>query len=303
MLKTLLLLALGAFALRAGAAAITNNSSADTSLLEIEPTHNNGGQSFTISGAIQNPPANPLRTRALYRFDLTSLPTNTLIRSVVLELTVTKQPGDGYATSIFSLHRMLRPWGEGNKVAVAFPGQGLPASDGEATWSHCFYPTNAWAAAGAAPDVDFLSGESSYQEVTVAGESYRLESTPELVDDVQTWVNHPSLNCGWILISDGEGTQFTARHFGSREDPDAHPNLELDFFVPPRFDLAQRVGNQFQMRFTPWPGQSYTVQFSTNVSTGTWQTLTNIGLATNSSPILVNDSLSAGPRCYRLSAY
>ena len=303
MLKTHLWLALGGFALRAGAASLTNNSSADTSLLEIEPAHNNGGQGFTISGALQNPPVNPLRTRALYRFDFTALPTNTLIRAVVLELTVTRQPGDGLANSAFGIHRMLRPWGEGTNVAIDHPGQGTPATAGEATWSHSFFPTNAWAAAGGAADVDFVGAESSFADVTIDGTSPRFATTPELVDDLQSWVNNPQSNFGWILISDAEDTAFTARHFGSREDPNNHPNLEIEFLVPPRFDSAQRIGSQFQMRFTPWPGQSYTVQFRTNFTTADWQTLTNLGLATNATQILVADPVTTVPRFYRLSSY
>ncbi|MSU60110.1 MAG: DNRLRE domain-containing protein [Pedosphaera sp.] len=297
--KIFLPLALAGFAIRVGAASLTNNSAADTTLLEIEPSHNNGGQSFVIAGHIQN----PYRTRGLYRFDFTALPTNTLIRSVVLELTVTRQPGETPVNSPFGLHRMLRPWGEGNKIAVTFPGQGVPATAGEATWSHSFYPTNVWTSAGGEPDVDFFAAESSFQFIYGSGSTYRFESTPEFVDDVQFWVNHPPANFGWMLISDDEATPFTARHFGSREDPDAHPNLELDFLVPPRFDSAQRVGDQFQMRFTPWPGQSYTVQFRTNLSNATWQTLTNVGLATSATQILVNDTATAAPRFYRLSSY
>jgi len=301
-LKAILLLALGCFAIRAGAASVTNNSSADTSLLEIEPSHNNGGQAFVISGAIQAPPINPKRTRALYRFDFTSLPTNALIQAVVLELTVTKRPGDGLANSAFGLYRMLRPWGEGNKVAVIYPGQGLPATEGEATWSHSFYPTNAWTLPGAAPDVDFVSGQSGYADISFTG-PYRFGPTPELVDDVQRWVNDPQSNFGWILICADEGTQFTARHFGSREDPNAHPNLEVEFSVPLQIQFARRLGNQFQLGFTTWPGQTFEVQFRDSLSSGSWQTLTNTGPVTNTAQLVVSDSVAAPQRFYRVVAF
>jgi len=292
---------LGIFVIRAGAASITNTSCADTSLLEIEPSHNNGGQAFTISGHLQN----PFLTRALYRFDLAGIPTNALIQSVVLQLTVTAQPGDGLEPSAFGLHRMLRPWGEGNKVALAHPGQGEPATAGEATWSHSFYPTNAWTLPGGAPDVDFVSGESSYQDITFAVESYRFGSTPELVDDAQGWVNDPQSNFGWILISDKEGTPFTARHFGSREDPDALPALEIDYLVPPRIDSARPLGNQFELQFTAEAGQTYVVEYRTALTNGIWQTLTNLGLVTVTSPVpvQVHDNLSQPHRFYRLNSY
>ncbi len=295
-MKAVLSLLLGGCVIRADAASITNNSSADTSLLEIEPSHNNGGQSVVISGHIQN----PFLTRGLYRFDLASLPTNTLIQSVVLELTVTAQPGDGLANSAFGLHRMLRPWGEGDKVPIIRPGQGLPATAGEATWSHSFYPTNAWAAPGGAPDVDFVSAESSFQFIYGAVETYRFESTPELVADVQGWVNDPASSFGWLLICNDEVTPFTARHFGSRENPGYHPNLELQFLVPPRIESAQRLGDAFQLSFTTWPGQSYAVEFRAGLAAGPWQLLTNTGLATNMTQRVVADSLLAPQRFYRV---
>src|SRR5882762_3394359 len=91
--KNIFLLALVLFAVRARAVSITNNSIADTSLLEVAPSNNNGGQAFVISGHIQN----PARARGLYRFGFTGLPTTAIIQSVVLELTVTRQPGDGLA--------------------------------------------------------------------------------------------------------------------------------------------------------------------------------------------------------------
>ena len=297
--KAILWLALGGFVIRAGAVSITNSPSADTSLLEIEPSHNNGGQASVISGHIQN----PFLTRGLYRFDLTNLPTNALIKSVVLELTVTSQPGDGLANSAFGLHRMLRPWGEGDKVPIAHPGQGEPATAGEATWSHSFYPTNAWAAPGGAPDVDFVSSESSFQFIYGKDESYRFESTPELVADVQDWVNNPPASFGWMLICDDEPTPFTARHFGSRENSGAHPNLEIQFLVPPFIESAQRVGSEFQLSFTAWPGQSYAVEFRNALAAGTWQPLTNTGLATNMMQRVVADPIIAPQRFYRVVAF
>jgi hypothetical protein len=300
--KAILWLALGGFAIRAGAASITNTSCADTSLLEIEPTHNNGGQAFTISGHIQN----PFLTRALYRFDVGSLPTNTRIQSVVLELAVTDQPGDGQANSNFGLHRMLRPWGEGDKVVLGpHAGQGLPATAGEATWSHSFYPTNAWAEPGGASGVDFVGGESSYQTITDANASYRFLSTPELVDDVQGWVSNPQSNFGWILISDDEGTPFTARHFGSREDPSALPALEIDYLilVAPRIESARQVGNQFELQFTAEAGQTYVVEYRAALTNGIWQTLTNLGRIAATSSVRVLDDLSEPHRFYRLNSY
>jgi hypothetical protein len=304
--KSLFLPALVLLAVRVGAASLTNNAAFDTSLLEVAPSNNNGGQEFVIAGAIQNPPISPLRARALFQFDLTTLPTNTRIQTVVLELAVTKDPGDGLANAAAGLHRMLRPWGEGNKVGVAHPGQGEAATAGEATWSHSFYPTNAWTSPGAEEGVDFVSSESSSQDVYSEGSLCRFPSTPALVADVQSWVNDPQSNFGWILISYGEGTQFTARHFGSREDPAAHPNLEIQYFqylVPPRIESARQMGDQFELQFTAEAGQTYVLEYRAALTNGIWQTLTNLGLFTATSSVSVRDDLSEPHRFYRLNSY
>src|SRR6185295_11004379 len=177
----ILFLAVCVCALRAGAVSLTLIPSADTSLIEIAPTNNNGGQAWLLSGKIQN---DVYRVRALMKFDFSTLPTNATVLAAALKVEVTRQPGDGLANSPFGLHRMLRPWGEGNKVATTVPGQGLPATDGEATWRHAFFPTNEWTIPGAASGVDFSDIESSFQFVYGTGQSpYRFESTPELVAD------------------------------------------------------------------------------------------------------------------------
>ncbi|TAL02024.1 MAG: DNRLRE domain-containing protein [Verrucomicrobia bacterium] len=284
------------------ALSLTNTPSADTSLIEVAPENSNGGQAWVLSARTQNGP----RTRALYRFNLTALPTNAIIFSAVLQVDCTRQSSEimCLTDSAFGLHRMFRPWGEGTNAATTQPGQGVPAHPGDATWNHAFYPTNAWSAPGGLADVDFASLESSFQFVTTPGASpYRFESTPELVDDVQTWVRQPATNFGWMLISDSEDTICTARRFNSREDPNSQPQLEIQYRVLPRFDSVNRSGNQFQMRFTPWPGQSYSVEYRAALTNSPWLTLTNLGLLTNATSTLVTDSLTVTQRFYRLSAF
>src|SRR6185295_5558731 len=100
----------------------------DTTLIEIQPDHNNGGEAWFISGTTQN----STRNRGLFQWDLSDIiPVGAIILSVELTLDVTKIPGCGIANSSFSLYRMLRPWGEGDKVAIDNSGgQGAPASTG-----------------------------------------------------------------------------------------------------------------------------------------------------------------------------
>ena len=63
---------------------------ADTSLLEVAPSNNLGGFAGMNAGTTQE----YNRTRALLRFDLSHLPTNTLILSAALQVEVTRQPDE-----------------------------------------------------------------------------------------------------------------------------------------------------------------------------------------------------------------
>lgn len=284
------------------ALSVTNIPAADASLMEVAPGNSMGGQTWVVSGGTQNGD----RMRALYQFDLSSLPTNAAIFSVVLQLDCTGQSSEPACVTgaAFGLHRMLRPWGEGTNVPIQNPGQGLAAQPGDATWSYAFAPTNEWTGGGGVAGADYSPVESGFQYVSTPELSpYRFESTPELVDDVQTWVRQPAANFGWMLIGAAEDTICTAKRFNSREDPNSQPMLEVEYRVPPQFSAAQRVGSHFQIRFTPWPGQSYTVQFRTNLSNAPWQTLTNLGLVTNAVPISLPDTAGDAVRLYRIVSY
>ena len=63
-----------------------------------------------------------------------------------------------------------------------------------------------------------------------------------MVSDVQGWLAGSSSNFGWIFISDDEATPFTARRFGSREDPNAAPQLTVRFELVPEPAAAALFG-------------------------------------------------------------
>lgn len=306
-LTTILLLALGGSTMPAAAASVTIPPSADTTLIEIAPTNNNGAQAWILAGKIQN---DVYRNRALLRFDFTNLPPDARILSVALNIEVKRVPDEPPANSTFGLRRMLRPWSEGNKFANPDPnanpreppGQGRPATAGDSTWLCAFFPTNEWSVPGGAEGLDFSSTESSFQLIGGLG-PYRFESTPELVADVQEWVNQPGSNNGWMLLSNDEVTILTARRFASREDPDAHPTLEIEYAAPLIIESATRIGDQFALTFTAWLGQSYSVEFRDNLTAGQWHTLTNLGPTTTTIQYFVTDTIVEPQRFYRVTAY
>lgn len=144
----------------------------------------------------------------------------------------------------FGLHRMLRPWGEGTNYAAQSPGQGVPANPGDATWNNAFHPTNAWATPGGLEGVDFSTAESSFQYITSPDASpFYFESTPELVDDVQSWVRDPGTNHGWMMIANPEEVLCTARRFNSRESFDGPPQLMIEYTIPPTVTVLSTQTN------------------------------------------------------------
>ena len=203
----------------------------DTTLIEVAPDRNNGGEAWFNAGTTQN----GKRNRALLQFDFTSaLPANAVITSVDLSLEVTRVPGCGYAISPFSLRRMLVSWGEGDKIALDNAGgQGAPATDGEATWNHRFVGGPAWSAPGGAPDDDFVDAASALGFIYGVGDSPYHFTGERMLGDVQDWVNNPLSNFGWIFMSNDEKTPFTARRFGAHESPDVPPVLTIGFEVVP----------------------------------------------------------------------
>jgi hypothetical protein len=161
------------------------------------------------------------RRRALLAFDVAgALPQGASVMSAALYLDLT--PSNPIPAEI-GLHRALAAWGEGPSVAGG--GGGAPATPGDATWIHTVYDTDFWAAAGG----DFVPDASAVAEVADAG-TYRWGSTPGLVADVQSWLDAPSANQGWILVG-GESEPSTAKRFESRESPNdlVRPRLVVDY--------------------------------------------------------------------------
>lgn len=163
------------------------------------------------------------RRRGLITFDFAgAIPPRSRILSVTLTMTLQLSAGADQPSTI-NLYRVSRFWKEGASVAQG--GRGAEAQAGDATWIHSVYPTSRWARPGG----DYLKISSAKTEVNAAG-VYTWNSTPRLVADVQTWVNSPKKNFGWIIIGD-ESKAATAKVFHSSESPDEtlRPQLTVTF--------------------------------------------------------------------------
>ena len=204
---------------------------ADTTLIEISPDNNLGGQSFVNAGTT----GVTTRNRGLFLFDLTEvISQHAIITSVDLFFEVVGIPTAGQGQfSLFGLHRVLVPWGEGDNTRTFSPGLGESADLNEATWNHRFYGTDLrWSEPGGGAGIDFQSAPSALTFVGLE-DIYVFESSLDLVNDVQSWLDNPQSNFGWMLISNSEDTTFTARRFGSRENSASFPRLSIQFTPVP----------------------------------------------------------------------
>ena len=163
--------------------------------------------------------------RALVAFDLSAVPPCSTIQSVRLRLTMNRTRS---ITRSVSLHRVLADWGEGTSVAFGGQGGGGPASTGDATWLHRSFPTTMWAVVGG----HFDANASDTISVGSSG-PFVWGSTAPMVADVQGWIDDPSSNFGWLLMTD-ESTNRTARAFDSRESAtvSARPALQITYLPP-----------------------------------------------------------------------
>lgn len=171
--------------------------------------------------------------RALLRFDVAgALPAGAEIEQVELRLHVSRAV---FADPLpASLHRALADWGEAGSDAGERSGAGAPAQPGDATWSHRFYATETWTVPGA----DFAAVASTTSTLGGVGD-YTLASSPGLVADVQSWLDAPAQNFGWVLRGD-ESQGSTARRIDSRESttPATRPALRIVYDLPQPVPVA-----------------------------------------------------------------
>jgi len=289
-----------------GATLVTLVPSADTTLMEVATNNNAGGRAWLAAGSNMH----NQRNRALLKFDIaSSVPSGAVVVSASLAISVTGIPADGYNVAFFSLHRMLRDWGEGTNNPTQSPGQGTLATTNEATWLSPFAGTPAlWGTPGAAAGTDYVSAASATQIIYSDVQSPYTFPDPAadpgtMIAEVQHWLSYPSNNFGWLLQCDQEDLASTARRFGSREDPDYPPLLSVGYLLPPHLEQPQSSTHGFQFVFVAEPGQNYQVQFRDLNSTNAWQVLTNFIPALQPTPVTVQDDIGDLRRSYRVSTW
>ena len=222
--KTLLALilttTLGCTAARSANAGIINiMPSKDNTLYEYDPDEgdfSNGAGFHFFAGETA---MSELR-RGVLAFDIAgSIPPGSIITSVTLTLNMSKTFGD--TARIVELHKLVADWGEGTSHAPGEEGDGAPATPNDATWRHRFFDTIFWAMEGG----DFSATVSASQSVGPLG--YYTWNSVQMVADVQSWVNNPSSNFGWLVLGD-ESTLGSAKRFDTRESANP-PVLTIEY--------------------------------------------------------------------------
>jgi hypothetical protein len=147
--------------------------------------------------------------RGVLAFDIAgSVPAGSIILGVTLSLNMSRT-ATGTARTV-ELHKLLADWGEGTSVAPGEEGEGAPATPNDATWRHRFFDTIFWTTEGG----DFSAAVSASQSVGAVG-VYTWTSS-QMRDDVQSWLNNPSANFGWLVLGN-ESDLASAKRFDTRE--------------------------------------------------------------------------------------
>lgn len=182
----------------------------------------NGSGDYLFAG--RTPGANT--RRAVMAFDIaSSIPAGATINSANLTLNMSRC-GPTCGTNVdFELRRLVADWGEGASDAEGQEGIPAQAEPDDATWLHTFYSDSYWATPGG----DFSGVASGMRTVGNLG-PYTWASTSLMVSDVQSWLDSPGGNFGWILMG-GEDSTLSAKRFNSRENPSlaTRPVLSIDY--------------------------------------------------------------------------
>jgi hypothetical protein len=147
--------------------------------------------------------------RGVLAFDIAgNIPAGSTILGVTLSLNMSRTASD--TPRNVELRKLLADWGEGTSVAPGEEGDGAPATTNDATWRHRFFDTIFWTTQGG----DFSGTVSASQSVGAVG--VYTWSSLQMVADVQSWLDNPTTNFGWLVLGD-ESEIGTAKRFDTRE--------------------------------------------------------------------------------------
>jgi hypothetical protein len=197
--------------------------SKDNTLYEYDPAegdHSNGAGFHLFAGENGQGEVR----RGVLAFDIAgTIPPGSTITAVGLSMNMSMTPA---GTVTVELHKLLADWGEGTSHAPMGEGDGAPATPDDATWRHRFFDSVFWTTQGG----DFSATVSASQPVGPTG--HYTWSSAQMVTDVQSWLDNPASNSGWLVLGD-ETAIATAKRFDTRESA-SPPMLTIEFKPAPR---------------------------------------------------------------------
>jgi len=203
--------------------------SKDNTLYEYDPAegdHSNGAGFHLFAGENGQGEVR----RGVLAFDIAgTIPPGSTITAVSLSMNMSMTPA---GTVTVELHKLLADWGEGTSHAPMGEGDGAPATPDDATWRHRFFDSVFWTTQGG----DFSATVSASQSVGATG--HYTWSSAQMVADVQSWLDNPASNSGWLVLGD-ETAIATAKRFDTRESA-SPPILTIEFVRAPRVTPSPR---------------------------------------------------------------
>jgi hypothetical protein len=245
--------------------------------------------------------------RGLLHFQLSGIiPAGSTITSVSLQLYCNKVPSSSPVTDV-KLHKLSAAWGEGTSDAGDdFDGVGIAATTNDATWQQRLFGSGNWGTAGG----DYVTAASAATQVAGAN-AYYTWSSAQLAADVQSWVNAPAGNHGWIVIGD-EAVARTAKRYASKNNTNTllQPQLSITYLGPVPVTLTAFTAKETNKGILlNWQTQQelnnawFDVQYSSN---GTqFNNTGRVNGAGNSTAVknydFVHTGIEAGKHFYRLA--
>ena len=188
------------------------NPSRDTTLFD-EGFLANGGGEWLFAGVTRRGAV----WRALIEFDIAaSIPAGATVQDVSLRMQLSQTTA---LDEPITLYRVETAWNAGTADADFNEGKGGPARTGDPMWLGTGIGDAQWAAPGG----DFASAVSATQMVGNKGLPYDWNS-PQMLADVQAWLDDAGSNHGWILIGNEDSIRMTKR-FDTKENFSGFPEL------------------------------------------------------------------------------
>lgn len=188
----------------ASAATINEFALQDTTI------YNNGNANGSGQGLFAGASGSSVVQRGLIEFDLSAISAGSIITNVSLTMHV-NSVGSANTTDTITLNTLSQDWNAGTAgggSATKGGGSGYTPNTGDATWSSSGYAS--WPNGGA-----FDSTVSDSLQITGIG--YYTFSGANLITNIQSWVDNPDSNFGWVLRGN-ELTAGSSKRFSSSEN-------------------------------------------------------------------------------------